>query len=518
MRHVRQGLLPFELEPAGPKRSVTAHAGLCTYLELACVAGLWQSVREHIQVGPQEQGWTAEQVILSLISLNLAGGECVDDLRILESDEGFGRVFRMAERFHLTRDERRTFDKRWRKGRTRNTPSASVVFRFLALFHDVEQEKLRKPGKAFIPLPNEALRGLARVNRDLLAFLQSRRPEKLATLDMDATLVATFKRDALWSYDGRKAYQPMNVYWAEQEALLYSEFRDGNVPAGHEQLRVLQEALQHLPAGVEKVRLRSDTAGYQHELLRWCASGKSERFGVIGFAVGSDVTREFRRAVEQVPEKEWHTLYAEVGGHRFATGREWAEVPLYVPDATARSKRDPDYRYLATREVLKQQPLPGLEANEAQLELPFPTMCMGAVGRQVTYKLFGTVTNLPWSGDEVIRWLYARCGKSEEAHSIQKEDLAGGQLPSADFGENAAWWWIMILAFNLNVLMKRLVLKDGWTKRRMKALRFHLIYVAGTLLTHAGQFVMKVSAADNILRTLVDMRRTILMLKAPAPT
>jgi hypothetical protein len=26
-----------------------------------------------------------------------------------------------------------------------------------------------------------------------------------------------------------------------------------------------------------------------------------------------------------------------------------------------------------------------------------------------------------------------------------KEDLAGGKLPSNDFGENAAWWWIMIV-------------------------------------------------------------------------
>jgi hypothetical protein len=32
-----------------------------------------------------------------------------------------------------------------------------------------------------------------------------------------------------------------------------------------------------------------------------------------------------------------------------------------------------------------------------------------------------------------------RCGKSEEAHSVLKEDLAGGQMPSNLFGANAAW-------------------------------------------------------------------------------
>ena len=97
---------------------------------------------------------------------------------------------------------------------------------------------------------------------------------KSATLDMDATLIETHKRDALHCYKKFKAYQPLNCWWAEQGAMLYSEFRDGNVPAGHEQLRVLKESLRHLPESVKKVALRSDTAGYQAELLLYCGEGK----------------------------------------------------------------------------------------------------------------------------------------------------------------------------------------------------------------------------------------------------
>jgi hypothetical protein len=41
---------------------------------------------------------------------------------------------------------------------------------------------------------------------------------------------------------------------------------------------------------MEKVFVRSDTAGYQKDLQRYCAEGKSERFGVIEFAIGADVT------------------------------------------------------------------------------------------------------------------------------------------------------------------------------------------------------------------------------------
>jgi hypothetical protein len=33
---------------------------------------------------------------------------------------------------------------------------------------------------------------------------------------------------------------------------------------------------------------------------------------------------------------------------------------------------------------------------------------------------------------------------------VLKTDLAGGQLPSAQFGANAAWWALAVMAHNLN--------------------------------------------------------------------
>ena len=160
------------------------------------------------------------------------------------------------------------------------------------------------------------LLGLWRVNQALVSFLQGHRPRDVATLDMDATLVESHKRQALYCYKKFKAYQPLNSWWAEQEVVVHSEFRDGNVPAGHEQLRVLKTSLAALPAGVRKVYLRSDTAGYQKDLLLYCGEGGDERFGVIEFAVGVDVTAEFRRAALAVPEAEWRPLDRIFEGER----------------------------------------------------------------------------------------------------------------------------------------------------------------------------------------------------------
>ena len=196
------------------------------------------------------------------------------------------------------------------------------------------------------------------MNADMVSFVQSRSPLREATLDMDATLVETHKQQALHSYKKYKAYQPLTTYWAEAELIVHSEFRDGNVPAGYQQLRVLTEALGHLPSGVGKVLLRSDAAGYQHELLRYCAEGRDERFGVIEFAVGVDVTPEFRRSVYEVAEQEWHPLHRSWGSTWVETGQQWAEVN-FVPDWVAYSKKNPECRFIAIREPLREQPLGG---------------------------------------------------------------------------------------------------------------------------------------------------------------
>lgn len=500
-----QGVLAFKYEEEGVERGMTALAGLPVYLDFAHIMGLSKSIRKHLHVRDGGQGWSDEAVVLSLILLNLAGGDCVEDLRILEADEGFCRLLQRVRLAGLSRKERREIEQRWRKQPQRSVPSPSSVFRYLSTFHDPQQEARREAGRAFIPAPSLPLQGLMAVNRDFLARLQAKKPKRTATLDLDATLVATNKAAALYCYEHYKAYQPLNVWWAEQGVVVHTEFRDGNVPAGYEQLRVLKEALSALPEGVEKVSLRIDTAGYEWDLLEYCAEAESERFGVIEFAVGVDVTVEFKRAVAAVKEEAWQPLRRRINGEWIDTEQQWAEV-CFVPNRVGRRKEGPAYRFIAIRESLQQIALPGMQEQQ---RLPFPTMEFGSKG---VYKLFGIVTNRDLSGEEVIGWHRGRCGKSEEAHGVMKEDLAGGKLPSGDFGENAAWWWIMILALNLNEAMKRLVLEGSWVSKRMKAIRFALICIPAWVRERARQLRVRLSQGHPSLQILVGMRQKIMLL------
>ena len=497
-----QGVLGFKYEEERHDTGMTGLAGLPVYLDLLHAMGLSELIGRHLQV--KQRGWTDVQMLISLMLLNIAGGDCVEDLSKVEKEEGFCRILRRVEQQGMKRRERRELERRWRKERWRSVPSPSAAFRYLSAFHDEDQERKRQEGKAFIPVPNDHLRGLAKVNQGIAAFMQKRAPQRIATLDQDATLVETAKRDALFSYKGFKSYQPLNTWWAEQQILLHTEFRDGNVPAGYEQLRVLKESLTLLPEGVEQVRLRSDTAGYQHSLLRYCENGENRRFGRIEFSVGADVTPEFKKAVlTEVNEKDWQPIYREFDGRRIQTNQEWADV-CFVPNAIAHSKNAPVYRYLAIREAMGSMDLPGMP----QQEFPFQTLQMDLQH----YKLFGLVTNMDWDGERLIHWHRERCGKSEEAHSVMKGDFAGGQLPSGDFGENAAWWWITILAMNLNTIMKRLVLGGSWVSRRMKAIRYSFINIPGRIVERSRELIVRLVKGHPAFELYLEARRRIMAM------
>lgn len=508
-----QGVLGFQYEIEKTESGLTSLGGLPLAMDVAKAVGLADLADSEIGARRNSQGYTDAQFLMAGVLLQIAGGDCVDDLDRLEQDDGFSWLLRDVEIRGLPRAERRRLKHRWAKlKRSRAVPSPTAMREWLKTFHPEGLDEARKlweeetGGKAFVPEPNDFLRGLWRINAGILAKLQKWSPETTATLDADATVLSCFKENAFSSYKGPPGYQPHNIWWAEQRYLTHTDFRDGNVPAGYEALRVFQEALGMLPEGIERVYYRADSASFQEELLQFLEQGKDPRFGRIGFAISVPICRELRAVLERVPEEAWQQLYVySEAGERKESGYEWVEVD-YVPGSVGRTKKG-TFRFLATRELLSQGFLPGTP----QQELPFPVTWKN----NQSYKLHTVVTNLRpeegWEGEDVLLWHRERCGKSEEVHAVLKHDLGGGKMPSKYFGSNAAWWWIAVLAHNLMGILKRVFLGGEWAERRFKALRFHLIHLPGRVLRHARGITLRLAAkARDLLDQLLTVRKAIL--------
>jgi hypothetical protein len=298
----------------------------------------------------------------------------------------------------------------------------------------------------------------------------------------------------------------------------------GTATAGYQQLEELQRILSYVPQGIEKVSLRSDSAEYQIELMKYCASGANERFGVIDFGISCDVCEEFKEAVRHVPEKAWRPLRKK---DEKEYSQEWAEV-AYTSNELSRSKKDPEIRFFATREIFRQhkpvedKPQTGpiqreldlqmdeshideLETGKSRLKKLHLTLMSGKI-----YKVFGLASNIMnKSGDELIFWHRGRSGKSEQAHDILKNDFGGAHVPSHMFGVNAAWWNISVLVMNVNSILKKYFLPEGYENVRMKTLRNIFYTLAGKVVRHARRISLKIYSLDAGAKLLMYALRKL---------
>jgi hypothetical protein len=76
-----QNALPFQYQAEKNDSGLTGFAGLPVYLELAVHSGLIEYINHTIKT--KIRGWTDAEMILSLVLLNLAGGDCISDIRPL---------------------------------------------------------------------------------------------------------------------------------------------------------------------------------------------------------------------------------------------------------------------------------------------------------------------------------------------------------------------------------------------------------------------------------------------------
>ena len=135
--------LLFQYAADKNETGLTSFSGLPLYIETANVSGLCAAIKNGLQT--KGQGWNDLQIILSLILLNLAGGDCVEDVERLESDEGLSTILVKAETHGMKRKERCAHEQRFRKAKGRALPSVKML--------KVRKLKVARNGQRFASSP-----------------------------------------------------------------------------------------------------------------------------------------------------------------------------------------------------------------------------------------------------------------------------------------------------------------------------------------------------------------------------
>ena len=246
---------------------------------------------------------------------------------------------------------------------------------------------------------------------------------------------------------------------------------------------IVDRAYNMLPPGQWQVKVRSDSAAYQQDLLdHWQEWGWQ-------FAVSADMSQGLKKEIEALPKDVWRVWKVVNQGMI----REWAEVP-YVPARQYERRDSRPYRYLAVR-VKRQQG----ELFED--------------GAKVRH--FAIVTNI-WDmgGQELLEWQRGKAGTIEHIHHILDNELAGGVYPSGKHGANAAWLRLQVLTHNLLQLLKAVALPKEYAAAHPKRLRFAVFTQFGRVISHAGQILLRIAAStwETLIRPAY---RRILALSPP---
>jgi hypothetical protein len=432
---------PFVLDERPLHEATSAHAGLLSVSRAYRALGLPGLIGANLPLRKRQRGFSEAQFIEAIVLLQAVGGECPEDMHLLNGDECLER------------------------GLGYGLPKVTAVREFLERFHDPKLEPLRPQRpvqKSFIFPSSGPVSALQEVQSGLVRriaqlYEQQGQPQRMATVDQDATIIESHKRAAYYHYQEGKGYQPMVALWAEADLVLADEFRDGNVPARQDPLTCAKLAFAALPATIQERYFRGDSACHENDLLAWLKHPDREKEpgGRIGFAVSAFMSEALGQALRQIPEADWKTFGKEDDG----TLRQWAEVD-FVPGEKYESKDSQPLRYVGLR-LLKPQ---------------------GVLFKDGTDRHFhAVVTNQKIDGGRLLDWHREKAGTVEHTHDEVKNELGGGHVPSQRFGVDSAWFKIALLTYNMVSAIKGLCLEREERTARMKKFRLLLIHVAGRM-------------------------------------
>src|SRR5713226_3496300 len=427
MSKLQQTLLPIKLSES-PER-LTSLAGLVLVEEWGRAKRIWGRVDELFSRPGSGRGYAASEYVRPLVWLLHAGGRRLEDVRELAAEQ------EVLAQLGLKR-----------------LPSTDAIGDWLWRYG-------KKGGVLAVQQTSKEM---------IRPYLKSLGEE--ITIDPDATIIEADKREAEWTYQKVKGYQPLLAY--VNEVCVHHEFRAGGVTAGSGALRFIKECEKKLPAG-KRLYWRSDSAWYQAEVLNHCSQGSRT------FSITADQDSAVKAAIAQIPAGQWQRFYHRDG---LATDREIAET-VHCMNETKQA-----FRLMVLRWP---NPQPSL----------FET---------TPYFYHAVATNREGRASQVI-WDHNQRGESENWHKELKLGYGMEQMPCGTQAANSLFFAIGVLAYNLGVLLKAQLLPEEYRHSTVQTLRWQLYRLAGKLVRHGRQWILKVRTNSEKLALLLAMRKKCLV-------
>jgi len=410
---------------------------------MAQALGLPRKIDQELPLPGSGRGLPPSAYVMPLLTMLHGGGRALEDLRELRAEVSLRQLLKM-----------------------KRLPASCTV-----------GDWLRRMGKE-----GRGLAGLDKVNGHLAQQVLTRKSGREYILDLDATIIASEKAGAQWTYQKVKGYQPLMGFLQEDEGkgeegrgvrglLIADEFRDGNVPSGANAVAFLERCRQKMPPGKRLVAVRADSAWYQAAVFNWC-----RKWGVR-LVVCADQDEAVKEVIHSLGEGEWRP-------HR--GDREIAES-VHTMNGTEE----------AFRLVIVRWP-------KAQPELFDPE----------PYFYHVLATSGEEAAEEVVGF-YDQRGEVENWIKELKSGFGMEWMPCGETYANAVFFRLGVIAYNLLVAMKLLGLPQTWHRHTIGTIRWRLYQIAGQVVWETRRVVLRLATTAQKVGILLGARRRIQQLLLP---
>jgi hypothetical protein len=309
--------------------------------------------------------------------------------------------------------------------------------------------------------------GMEQINRKLLKRYLRDIQEPL-TLDIDATVMQSFKSTAEITYKMFPGFSPILGH-INGGYVIHSEFRSGNIAPADHNLDFVKRCITQLPKGSVLSYLRADAASYQHALFDYCEEHD------ITYTIGAHLDSRVLEGIDGI--SQWERMKDTEGKHHHLK-EEVAEFWHTMNES------EYAFRLIVVKKSVAPL-LPGIWEILSEEER--------LAQASERYSVIATNADLDkMSAKEVVKFYRKRGDTSENRIKELKGGFHIDHLPSSDFISNAFYFQIGVLAYNLFILFKE-TLHQNWQKHTIQTIRYKLYNIAGKVIRHARQTILKVN-------------------------
>jgi hypothetical protein len=389
----------------------------------------------------QQSTYNWKDIIYSILSIYLYGGDCIEDLQI-----------------HLK--------PHLQKNPYIKAPSSDTVLKRLKEISEVNDKCFTKRGTVeHIYNCNTKLEEL---NVELLKKLEAFSKDEII-IDYDNTIIFNEKSDSKMTYKRNPGYQP-GVCTLNEEQVLYIENRNGNSDAKSFQADTLRHIFTLLKSkGIKKAdHFRADAASYQYDVIKLLEKG------VENFYIGcrnSCIEKCFPQVNKWMSITDTSNEVIEVG--------EITITPFQQQAGHAKESVH-DYRLIVKRKPKK----------DGQLNL--------FTQDHYEYRVILT-NNTKWSSVEIAQF-YNHRGNMEKQFDILKNDFGWNYMPFSKLNQNTVFLYMTAICRNLyHNIIKYFSEKVGTLKPtfRVKKFLFRFVILPARWIKRSRQDYLKVYGKIN---------------------